>query len=72
MRIDWSTDPFACGGYTYIKPGGAGARALLAAADTPSLFWVGSATVWSPIAATVEAAFSSGLRAAGEVREFLL
>ncbi|MBW2698945.1 MAG: FAD-dependent oxidoreductase, partial [Deltaproteobacteria bacterium] len=71
MRIDWSKDPFACGGYTFIKPGGAGARALLAADDTPPLFWAGSATIWSPIAATVEAAFSSGLRAAREVREFL-
>ena len=71
MRIDWGTDPFACGGYTFIKPGGAGARALLGANDTPPLFWAGSATTWSPIAATVEAAFSSGLRAAREVGEFL-
>ena len=71
MRIDWGTDPFSCGGYTFIKPGGAGARALLAANDTPPLFWAGSATVWSPIAATVEAAFSSGLRAAAEVHDFL-
>jgi monoamine oxidase len=70
-RIDWSTDPFACGGYTFIRPGGAGARALLGANDTPPLFWAGSATVWSPIAATVEAAFTSGLRAASEVSEFL-
>jgi len=71
MRIDWGTDPFARGGYTFIKPGGAGARALLGANDTPPLFWAGSATIWSPIAATVEAAFSSGLRAAREVGEFL-
>ena len=71
MRIDWGTDPFACGGYTFIKPGGAGARALLGANDTPPLFWAGSATIWSPIAATVEAAFSSGMRAAREVGEFL-
>ncbi len=70
-RIDWSTDPFSCGGYTYIKRGGAGARTLLGANDTPPLFWAGSATAWAPIAATVEAAFSSGLRAAQEVSEFL-
>lgn len=70
-RIDWSTDPFARGGYTFIKPGSAGARALLAANDTPPLFWAGSATVWSPIAATVEAAFNSGLRAASMAFEFL-
>ncbi len=70
-RIDWGTDPFSCGGYTFIKPGGAGARALLGANDTPPLFWAGSATTWAPIASTVEAAFSSGLRAAREVGEFL-
>ena len=70
-RIDFATDPFSCGGYTFIKPGGTGARALLAAADTPPLFWAGSATVWAPIAATVEAAYTSGLRAAAEVRHFL-
>jgi len=70
-RVDWTTDPYSLGGYTFIRPGGSGARALLAAADTPPLFWAGSATVWSPIAATVEAAFNSGLRAAGEVARFL-
>ncbi len=70
-RIDWGTDQFACGGYTFIRPGGTGARALLAAADTPPLFWAGSSTVWSPIAATVEAAFSSGLRAAQETSDYL-
>lgn len=70
-RIDWTTDPFACGGYTYLKPGGTGARAQLAAPETEALFWAGSATAWSPIAATVEAAFESGLRAAGEALAFL-
>lgn len=70
-RVDWAADPYSCGGYTFLRPGGAGARALLAAADTPPLFWAGSATSWSPIAATVEAAYTSGLRAAAEVREFL-
>jgi monoamine oxidase len=66
-RIDWGQDPFACGGYTFVRPGGAGARAKLRAADTGALFWAGSATESSPIAATVEAAYTSGLRAAGEV-----
>ncbi len=23
-RIDWATDPFACGGYTFLRPGGSG------------------------------------------------
>jgi monoamine oxidase len=70
-RIDWGADPYSCGGYTFLKPGGTGARALLAAPDTPPLFWAGSATAWSPIAATVEAAYTSGQRAAGEAIEYL-
>ena len=35
-RIDWSTDPFARGGYTFTRPGGRGARSRLAAPDTAS------------------------------------
>jgi monoamine oxidase len=70
-RIDWGTDPLACGGYTFLRPGGVGARARLAAADTGALFWAGSATATRTIAATVEGAFVSGLRAASEVRAFL-
>ena len=67
-RIDWATDPFACGGYTFLRPGGVGARERLRAPDTGTLFWAGAATEWSPIAATVEAAYSSGLRAAAEAK----
>jgi monoamine oxidase len=70
-RIDWGRDPYACGGYTFLRPGGSGARAALRQADTGALFWAGSATEWSPIAATVEAAYSSGLRAAAEASAFL-
>ena len=70
-RIDWGTDPFSRGGYTFLRPGGVGARARLRAADTGPLFWAGAATEWSPIAATVEAAYTSGTRAAGEVRALL-
>jgi hypothetical protein len=54
-----------------LRPGGTGARGRLAAADTGALFWAGSATERSPIAATVEAAYLSGLRAAGEAHVFL-
>lgn len=64
--IDWWTDPLARGGYTFLPPGGVGARADLAAASTGALFWAGSATHWSPVADTVEAAYLSGLRAARE------
>lgn len=70
-RIDWAADPMACGGYTFLRPGGTGARARLAAADTGALFWAGSATATRTIAATVEGAFVSGLRAAAEARTFL-
>jgi monoamine oxidase len=70
-RIDWTTNPMARGGYTFLRPGGTGARERLAAADTGALFWAGAETVTRPIAATVEAAFVSGLRAAAEVRAYL-
>lgn len=70
-RIDWQADPLARGGYTLLQPGGAGARARLAAPDTGSLFWAGSATASRPIAASVEAAYASGLRAAAEVLAWL-
>jgi monoamine oxidase len=65
--VDWLSDPFACGGYTFLPPGAVGARADLAAADTGRLFWAGSATHWHPVADTVEAAYLSGLRAARQV-----
>jgi monoamine oxidase len=70
-RIDWSTDPFARGGYTFTRPGGRGARGRLAAPDTAALFWAGAATTTSTIAETVQAAYVSGLRAASEVLSFL-
>ena len=46
-RIDWTTDPFARGGYTFTRPGGRGARGRLAAPDTAALFWAGAATATS-------------------------
>ena len=64
--VDWRSDPLARGGYTFLPPGAVGARADLAAPTTGALFWAGSATVWSPVADTVEAAYRSGLRAAQE------
>ena len=70
-RIDWTTDPFARGGYTFMRPGGRGARGRLAAPDTAALFWAGAATAASTIADTVQAAYASGLRAASEVLSFL-
>ena len=64
-RIDWAADPHSRGGYTFLRPGGSGARARLAAADTGALFWAGDASATRGIAATVEGAFTSGLRGGG-------
>lgn len=69
-RIDWTTDPFARGGYTFTRPGGRGARGRLAAPDTAALFWAGAATAGATIADTVQAAYASGLRAASEVLSY--
>jgi monoamine oxidase len=72
QRVDWGTDPLACGGYSLVLPGRSGGpRSRLAAADTGALFWAGSATQTRPIAETVEAAFLSGQRAAKEVMQHL-
>ncbi len=70
--VDWLTEPYALGGYTFLPPGSVGARAGLAAPDTGALFWAGSATVWSPVADTVEAAYLSGLRAARQAGAVLM
>jgi monoamine oxidase len=70
-RIDWSTDPYARGGYTFMRPGARGARGRLAAAETGALFWAGAATTTSTIADTVQAAYVSGERAAAQVLAFL-
>jgi monoamine oxidase len=65
-RIDWGSDPYARGGYSFVKPGGSGMRARLTASDTGALFWAGAATLTPTIADTVQAAYLSGLRAAAE------
>ena len=70
-RIDWCTNPFTRGGYSFVRVGGAGSRAALAAADTGALFWGGDATSTTTIAAVVHAAYASGLRSAGEVTAHL-
>jgi monoamine oxidase len=65
--VDWSADPLARGGFTFLPPRAGDARAGLAEPDTGALVWAGSATVSRPIADTVEAAYLSGLRAADQV-----
>ena len=64
--VDWAADPFAGLGYSFVRPGGVGARALLAAPTGGVLFWAGEAT--NPARpATVHGAVESGIRAAEEV-----
>ena len=69
--IDWTRDPFARGGYSFLRPGGRGARERLRATDTGVLFWAGAGTESQPISEIVEAAYRSGLRVAAEVRAAL-
>ncbi|HUF84702.1 MAG TPA: NAD(P)/FAD-dependent oxidoreductase [Acidimicrobiia bacterium] len=70
-RIDWCTNRFTRGGYSFVRVGGAGSRAALAAPDTGALFWAGDATSTTTIAAVVHAAYASGRRAAAEVTAHL-
>ena len=69
--VDWSGDPYARGGYTFLRPGARGARARLAAPDTGRLMWAGAETATEQIAATVAGAYATGLRASSEVLEAL-
>ncbi len=67
---DWQADPFARGGYSYVRVGGAGAREELAAAVDDTLFFAGEATD-AEEAGTVAGALRSGERAAREVLKML-
>jgi len=66
LMHDWQADPFARGGYSYVKVGGTGAREELAAPLEETLFFAGEATDTEQ-SGTVGGALSSGLRAAREV-----
>jgi len=66
-RVDWCTNRFTRGGYSFVRYGGAGSRGALAAADTGALHWAGDGTSTTTIAAVVHAAYASGRRAAAEV-----
>ena len=70
-RIDWCTNPRTRGGYSFVRLGGAGSRAALAAADTGALFWAGDGTSTTTIDSVVHAAYATGRRAASEVTAHL-
>jgi monoamine oxidase len=70
-RVDWLTNANTRGGYSFVRFGGAGSRAALAAADTGALFWAGDGTTTTTIAAVVHAAYVTGRRAAREAQAHL-
>jgi monoamine oxidase len=63
---DWQADPYARGGYSYLKVGGAGAREMLAKPLEETLYFAGEATD-AEQAGTVGGALASGVRAAREI-----
>ena len=62
---DWRADPYARGGYSYVRVNGQGAREELAAPLGGTIFFAGEATD-SEEAGTVAGALRSGIRAARE------
>lgn len=64
---DWSADPYAGGGYSYVLSGGTGAYKELGAPIDNTLFFAGEGTAGSGHNATMEGAMQSGLRAAEEL-----
>ena len=62
---DWRADPYARGGYSYVRVNGQGAREELAAPLGGTIFFAGEATD-SEEAGTVGGALRSGIRAARE------
>jgi monoamine oxidase len=63
---DWQADPYARGGYSYVKVGGTGARERLAAPLEQTLYFAGEATDVEQ-SGTVGGALASGIRAAREI-----
>lgn len=64
---DWSRDPFALGGYSYVLSGGTAAYRELAKPLHNTLFFAGEATGGQGHNATMEGALQSGKRAAQEL-----
>jgi monoamine oxidase len=65
---DWQADPYARGGYSYVRVGGTGAREELAAPLADTLYFAGEATDVEQ-SGTVGGALASGIRAAREILE---
>ncbi|HKU47986.1 MAG TPA: NAD(P)/FAD-dependent oxidoreductase [Burkholderiales bacterium] len=63
---DWQADPYARGGYSYVRVGGTGGREELAAPLEETLYFAGEATDTEQ-SGTVGGALASGIRAAREI-----
>ncbi len=62
--INWGTDPFAHGAYSYATPVTRAAQAALGSPDGSGVFFSGEALYGGPDMGTVEAALASGLATA--------
>jgi len=62
--INWGSDPFARGAYSYATPHTRAAQSALERSDTAPLFFAGEALYAGPDMGTVEAALASGLETA--------
>lgn len=67
QRVAWAADPYARGGYAYVKVGQAHSREILARPEGNTLFFAGEATAYHSNPQTVHGAIESGWRAAAEV-----
>lgn len=68
---DWDSDPYARGGYSYIRVGGMEATRLLSEPVDQTLFFAGEACESEGHHATVHGAIATGRRAAREVLQAL-
>lgn len=64
---NWNTDPFSRGAYSYVKVGGTGCQATLAAPVANTLFFAGEHTDTTGHNGTVHGAIASGQRAVREI-----
>jgi monoamine oxidase len=65
--VDWASDPFAAGAYSWVPVGAVAAQSALAAPVDDTLFFAGEATHAGGASGTVHGALATGLRAADEI-----
>jgi monoamine oxidase len=64
---NWSADPFTRGSYSYSTPQTADARKIMIEPVQNMLFFAGEALYEGPEMGTVEAALTSGMKAANQI-----